>query len=93
MRMHTMAEPSPQLDSQAGPGPGSTFLRGHSGSVFGLDFMPDQRVLLSASADGTVRLWSTELAANLAVYRHACRLCLCFVSQQQYIIEGVACMG
>ena len=44
-------------------------LRGHSRPVYGLDFSLDERLLLSASGDGTVRLWSTEIRANLVAYR------------------------
>ena len=48
---------------------GSTILRGHSRPVYGLDFSLDERLLLSASGDGTVRLWGTEIGANLVAYR------------------------
>ncbi|EIE22407.1 putative TAF5 [Coccomyxa subellipsoidea C-169] len=44
-------------------------LRGHSRPVYGLDFSMDSRLLLSSSGDGTVRLWSTDLFANLVAYR------------------------
>lgn len=44
-------------------------LWGHSGSVYGLDYTPDRQLLYTSSADGTVRLWSTEMAVNLVAYR------------------------
>jgi transcription initiation factor TFIID subunit 5 len=44
-------------------------MHGHSDAVYGLSYSPDRRYMLSASGDGTVRFWSTALAANLAVYR------------------------
>lgn len=47
-------------------------LRGHSRPVYGLDFSPDSKLLLSASGDGTVRLWSLDLFANLVAYRCDC---------------------
>ncbi len=47
----------------------ATVLRGHSRPVYGLDFSMDSRLLLSSSGDGTVRLWSTDLFANLVAYR------------------------
>ena len=47
----------------------ASVLRGHSRPVYGLDFSPDSSLLLSASGDGTVRLWSTDLFANLVAYR------------------------
>lgn len=44
-------------------------LYGHSGSVTGLSYSTDQALLFSSSADGTVRLWSTQWCKNLAAYR------------------------
>lgn len=51
-------------------------LWGHSGAVYGLDYTPDRQLLYTSSADGTVRLWSTEMAVNLVAYRwsHCCLL-------------------
>lgn len=43
-------------------------LRGHSGPVYATDFSPDDQLLLSSSADGTSRLWSTKLSVGLVVY-------------------------
>jgi transcription initiation factor TFIID subunit 5 len=42
---------------------------GHSGAVYAADFSPDDQLLLSSSADGTVRLWSMELRVALAAYK------------------------
>lgn len=47
----------------------TSILRGHTGSVHSVSLSPDGSSLLSAGADGTVRLYSTELRANLAAYR------------------------
>lgn len=44
-------------------------LRGHSGPVYATDFSPDDQLLLSSSADGTARLWSTKLSVGLVVYQ------------------------
>ncbi|KJE90929.1 TBP-associated factor 5 [Capsaspora owczarzaki ATCC 30864] len=44
-------------------------LMGHSGAVYSTDFSTDNRLLLSASQDSTVRLWSLETMSNLVVYR------------------------
>jgi WD40 repeat protein len=44
-------------------------LYGHSGSITGLSYSTDQAILFSSSADGTVRLWSTQWCKNLAAYR------------------------
>jgi len=44
-------------------------LVGHSGPVYSVAFSPDNRYLLSASADGTVRLWLVETASNLVCYK------------------------
>ena len=43
-------------------------LRGHSGPVYGLSFSPDSRFFVSASQDGTARLWSLETRSNVVVY-------------------------
>lgn len=48
---------------------GCVTLRGHSGPVFGIDHSADGQFVFSGSSDGTVKLWSTELAANLATFR------------------------
>jgi len=52
--------------------PPVTILRGHAGPVYGVDFLgapPGAPVALSASGDGTLRAWSTDARAALAVYR------------------------
>lgn len=41
----------------------------HSGPVSAVDFSPDSKFIVSSSIDGTVRLWSTELAASLVAYK------------------------
>ena len=45
-------------------------MHGHSAPVHGIDWMPDGRSFLTASSDGTLRIWSPELQRNLAVYRY-----------------------
>ncbi len=46
------------VDASAGPAPEPVKeLRGHRASVFALAFLPDGKKLLSASADGTVKVW------------------------------------
>ncbi|CAG8545477.1 6356_t:CDS:10 [Diversispora eburnea] len=51
--------------------PGSVYkkLLGHSGPVFGLSFSPDNRYLVSCSADSTARLWSTDTFTNLVCFK------------------------
>jgi len=44
-------------------------LVGHAGAVYGLSFSPDDRFLLSASEDKSVRLWSLETFQNLVCYK------------------------
>ncbi len=57
-------------DEAAAGGSAVSHLWGHSGAIYGLDYSPDQQLLYTSSADGTVRLWSTELAVNLVAYRY-----------------------
>jgi transcription initiation factor TFIID subunit 5 len=66
----------------------TTLLRGHSRPVYAVDFSPDGQLLMSASGDGTVRLWSTELSANLVAYRSG--LALLIALHGQYHIIGPA---
>lgn len=42
---------------------------GHSGPVYGVDISPDDRILISCSEDGTIRLWSTEIASAIAALK------------------------
>lgn len=44
-------------------------LIGHSDSVYGLSFAPDNQTLLSASADHTVRLWDMNSYRALVAYK------------------------
>jgi transcription initiation factor TFIID subunit 5 len=44
-------------------------LLGHSGPITGLTSTIDEKVLLSASADSTVRLWSLQLKRCVSVFR------------------------
>ncbi|KAI8332903.1 WD40-repeat-containing domain protein [Chlamydoabsidia padenii] len=50
---------------------GSDFkkLVGHSNSVYGVSFSPDNKYLISCSADKTARLWSTQTFTNLVIYK------------------------
>ena len=48
---------------------GNDVFLGHSGPVYGVDISPDDRLLISCSADGTVRLWSTEISAGVAAFK------------------------
>ena len=59
-------EPAPTA-----PPPAATALWGHAGPVYAADLSDDGQALFTASGDGTVRLWSTELWANLVAYRRA----------------------
>ena len=44
-------------------------LIGHSGPVFAVKFSPDNKYLISASQDCTLRLWSMDTFNNLVCYR------------------------
>lgn len=43
-------------------------LIGHSGPVYSVDLSADDSLLLSSSGDGSIRLWSTELMANMVAF-------------------------
>ncbi|KAL3200639.1 hypothetical protein MRX96_012920 [Rhipicephalus microplus] len=47
----------------------SRVLRGHSGPVYDLDFLPGKELMLSCSEDTTVRAWSLKTHCNVAIYR------------------------
>ncbi|KAK2078120.1 hypothetical protein QBZ16_003988 [Prototheca wickerhamii] len=51
--------------------PAAVTLRGHEAGVYGVSVSPDARLVVSASGDGTARLWSRELAQGLVVWRAA----------------------
>jgi WD40 repeat protein len=44
-------------------------LTGHTWTIYGLVFTPDGRTLISAGADGTVRIWDVETGSERATYR------------------------
>jgi len=60
-----LAQDATQAQRKAGlaesAGHAGTAMRGHTGPVFGVDLSPDGELAVSASADGTAALWSTEL--------------------------------
>ena len=58
-------------DRQAGLPPSGTApitLQGHAGAVYDVAFTPAEEYILSCGADGTARLWSTELRSQIAAY-------------------------
>eukprot|EP00891_Asterochloris_glomerata_P003035 jgi/Astpho2/3035/Aster-03343 len=73
VRVFDVASQNSNVADGAAPGMalegGATMLWGHSAAVNAVDFSPDLRLLFSASVDGTIRLWSLGLAANLVAYR------------------------
>ena len=75
VRVFDVASQNSNVADGAAPGMalegGATMLWGHSAAVNAVDFSPDLRLLFSASVDGTIRLWSLGLAANLVAYRCA----------------------
>lgn len=47
----------------------SVTLHGHQSPILGADVSPDGRFVLTASSDGTVRLWATTTGACHRLYR------------------------
>ena len=41
-------------------------LEGHSGYIMSVDWSPEQDILVSAGADGTIRWWNSEQGLSLA---------------------------
>ncbi|GIL98625.1 hypothetical protein Vretimale_3968, partial [Volvox reticuliferus] len=48
--------------------PGISILYGHVAAVHAVDMTVDQRLVLSGSSDGTIRVWGAEFGSCLAVY-------------------------
>ena len=63
------ADRSDKDDPSARRSGASAVLRGHRKPVYCLSWFPEDSMLLSGSGDGTVRLWSELMAANVAVFR------------------------
>jgi WD40 repeat protein len=80
IRLHSLTEatraPAPNAQNGSFPSP-LTVAQGeackdlwaHEGPVYSTSFAPDGRLLYSAGCDGTVRVWATEMGANLVVWR------------------------
>nr|XP_018685033.1 PREDICTED: transcription initiation factor TFIID subunit 5 isoform X2 [Musa acuminata subsp. malaccensis] len=60
--------PSEHFLGTEGEGP-YTLFHGHSGPIYSATFSPLGDFLLSSSSDSTIRLWSTNLNANLVCYK------------------------
>ena len=66
-----MEKASAARDAEDGLGAASLDFRGHSSPVYGVDFSADSQFFMSASGDGTLRLWHIPLAVCLNSYRSA----------------------
>jgi len=77
-------DPDGQEPAPAAPPPAAAALWGHAGPVYAADLSDDGQALFTASGDGTVRLWSTELWANLVAYRRAPGVWLGWVRVRAY---------
>ncbi|OLL21698.1 Transcription initiation factor TFIID subunit 5 [Neolecta irregularis DAH-3] len=59
----------PGRPEKDGAGMSSRRMISHSGPVYGVDFSPDNRYLLSCSEDTTVRLWSLDTFTAMVAYK------------------------
>lgn len=59
---------SDRRNDKAGPFPHVCF-QGHTKSVTSTTFFEEDNIFLSSSLDGTIRLWSTSLAANICIFK------------------------
>jgi WD40 repeat protein len=64
-------------------------LEGHSDSVWGCDFGPDGKLIVSDSYDSTLKVWDSETGQTLATL-FADRSMLCCVIHGDMIVAGVA---
>eukprot|EP00388_Colpodella_angusta_P000672 GDKJ01002387.1.p1 GENE.GDKJ01002387.1~~GDKJ01002387.1.p1 ORF type:complete len:882 (-),score=198.60 GDKJ01002387.1:186-2831(-) len=66
-------------------------LIGHDGAVYDVKFSPDERLLLSGGADGSVRLWSIPTKSCLVVTNEAHRIstnCVEWFHHGGYFLSG-----
>ena len=91
--LEKMANARSLAQDQEADGGEVSLLWGHSGAVYGLDYSPDRHLLFTSSSDGTVRLWSTELAFNLVAYRCALPAAghSTFIMRHIYILSALWC--
>lgn len=79
VRLHSLTEvaraaaPGPEAAAEASvvldTGSACKDLWGHEGPVYGASFAYDGRLLYTAGCDGTVRIWATEMGANVALWQ------------------------
>ncbi len=71
-------------------------LQGHSGRVADISFSPDGRSLLSASDDGSARLWDAESGEQTALFKDGDddrMSCACFSPDGRYVATGSGRIG
>lgn len=71
-------------------GTDTKMLTGHSGVVFAVSFSPDRTSLLSASEDGTIRLWNLHTWSTIVCYKgHMFPVCdVKFAPCGHYFVSG-----
>jgi WD40 repeat protein/predicted Ser/Thr protein kinase len=78
------------LDAYHHAPPPLLVLRGHAGAVRAVEFLPDGKQALSASDDGTVRLWDLPLGRAMRTFRgHSAEVtCLALSADGRLVLTG-----
>ena len=63
-------------------------LEGHEGSVLCLGFTPDGVIMSTGGVDGTVRIWRSDDATCLTIFRHGPQAVTCLDTTHRLLVTG-----